>query len=140
VGTGAVSVTRHDIDGDGVPDMLVADQGSGDNAVLFRSWDNTGGWVARPGPRLKCGGSGPIGVTLRDMTGDGIPHLVVTNGQSGTMAILPGVGQGFFNDQNPQILTIPGNPVIAQPPAFVGSSGSGVVVTAAGQLIGLNLD
>jgi hypothetical protein len=77
-------------------------------------------------------------VDVRDLNGDGLPDLVVTNGQSGTLAVLPGVGQGFFNDQHPFVLNIPGNPLIGAP-SFVGSSGDGVVATGDGRLVGFDL-
>jgi len=139
VGTDPVSVTVADVNGDGIPDLLVADQGSNAVTVLFGSYDAAGDWVARPGPRLKSGGEGPVAVTVRDLDGDGIPELVVTNGASGTLAVLPGVGQGFFNDQHPQILTVPGNPVIGAP-SFAGLSADGVLTTGDGRLVAFNLD
>ncbi|MGB6499945.1 MAG: VCBS repeat-containing protein, partial [Thermoplasmata archaeon] len=138
VGTDPVSVTIQDVNGDGIPDMLVADQGSNDIAELFGSYDANGDWVATPGPRLKSGGSGPVAVSVRDVNDNGIPDLVVTNSQSGTFTVLPGVGQGFFNDQNPQVLNVPGNPVL-EAPSFFGTSNQGVVATADGRLIGFDL-
>jgi hypothetical protein len=139
VGTDPVSVTIADVNGDGIPDLLVADQGSNAVTVLFGSYDPAGDWVARPGPRLKSGGEGPVAVTVRDLNGNGIPDLIVTNSASGTLAVLPGVGQGFFNDRNPQILTVPGNPVIGAP-SFAGSSADGVLATGDGRLIAFNLE
>jgi hypothetical protein len=138
VGTDPVNVTIQDVNGDHIPDMLVVDQGSNDIAELFGSYDAAGDWVATPGPRLKSGGSGPVAVSVRDVAGDGVLDLVVTNGQSGTLTVLPGVGQGFFNDQNPQVLKVPGNPVL-EAPSFFGTSNQGVVATADGRLIGFNL-
>ena len=38
-----------------------------------------------------------------------------------------------------QPLTIPGNPVLAAAPSFVGTTGQGVVATADGRLIGFDL-
>jgi hypothetical protein len=139
VGTNPVSVTVQDLNGDGVPDLVVANQGSNDVSTLFGSWDASGNWVGTAGPRLKSGGSGPVAAQAVFPPGGGLPQLVVTNGQSGTLAVLPGVGQGFFNDQNPQIVNLPGNPVLTQGPTF-GASGLGVVVTATGQLVGFNLN
>ncbi len=138
VGTDPASVTIQDVNGDGIPDMLVADQGSNDIAELFGSYGANGEWVATPGPRLKSGGSGPVAVSVRDVTGSGIPDLVVTNSQSGTFTVLRGVGQGFFNDQSPQVLNVPGNPVL-EAPSFFGTSNQGVVATADGRLIGFDL-
>jgi hypothetical protein len=139
VGTNPVSVTIQDLNGDGIPDMVVANQGSNDVSILFGSWDSSGNWVGTAGPRLQSHGSGPIAAQAVFPAGGGLPQLVITNGQSGTLAVLPGVGQGFFNDQSPQIINLPGNPVLTQGPTF-GASGLGVVVTATGQLIGFNLN
>ena len=44
------------------------------------------------------------------MTGDGIPDLLVSNSQSNNVMLLPGVGGGFFNDQNPRIISLPSQP------------------------------
>ena len=127
-----------DINGDGIPDLLIANQGSNDVSVLFGSYDAAGDWVGTPGPRLKSGGDGPIAVTVRDLNGDGIPDLVVTNGGSGTITMLPGVGQGFFDDQHPQTLFNLGGAVV-QPPTFVGDSGVGYAVMAGGDLVRFDL-
>jgi hypothetical protein len=140
VGTNPVSVSVQDLNGDGIMDMVVADQGSNDVSTLFGSWNANGQWVGRDGPRLKSGGNGPIDAQVVFPANGGLPQLVVTNGQSGTLAVLPGLGQGFFNDRNPQIINLPGNPVIPQPPSISGPSGSGILVTATGQLIGFNLN
>jgi hypothetical protein len=138
VGTNPVNVTVQALKGDGVPDLVVANQGSNDVSVLFGKVDANGNWTATPGPRLRSGGLGPVAVTVRDMNGDGIPDLVVTNGGSGTLTVLPGVGRGFFNDQNSQVLNLPGNPAVG-PPTFIGTSGVGVVPAADGRLIGFDL-
>jgi hypothetical protein len=139
VGTKPAGVTIADVNGDGVPDLLVPNQGSNDVSVLFGSRDAGGNWVATPGPRLKSGGVGPIAVdVVSDPASPGGADLVVTNGQSGNLAVLPGRGLGFFNDQDPRSLAIPGNPVITQPPVFIGPPGSGVVPTTGG-LAGFNL-
>ena len=139
VGTNPAGVTIADLNGDGVPDMLVANQGSNDVSVLFGHLDASGHWFATAGPRLSTGGSGPVATTLRDLNGDGIPDLVVTNGQSGTFSVLPGVGQGFFNDTAPRTLPVPGNPTL-QPPEFFGNSDAGLVVTGDGRVMAFNLD
>src|SRR5262249_12263504 len=113
VGTDPVSVTIQNVKGGNIPDLLVANHGSNDASILFGSLDASARWGGAPGPRLKSGGSGPIAVNVvSGPNSRGGLDLVVTNGQSGTLAVLPGVGRGFFNDQNPQILNIPGNPVV----------------------------
>jgi hypothetical protein len=140
VGTNPVSVTIQDLNGDSIPDLIVTNQGSNDVSLLFGSWDASGTWVGTAGPRLKSRGSGPIAAQAVFPADGGLAQLVITNGQSGTLAVLPGVGQGFFNDQNPPIVNLPGNPVLTQGPTFFGSSSSGVLLRATGQLLGFNLD
>ncbi len=67
VGTAPASVTVADINDDGIPDMLIADQGSNDVSVLFGSYNSQGDWVGEAGPRLKSGGDGPIAVSVQDL-------------------------------------------------------------------------
>jgi hypothetical protein len=139
VGTDPVSVAIASVAGGSVPDMFIADQGSNDVATLVGTIAN-GQWVGTPGPRLKTGGSGPVAVSVvSDANSPGGNDLVVTNGQSGTMTRLPGVGQGFFNDQNPQTVVNLGTSVIGAP-SFIGDSGRGVAVATDGQLLGFDLN
>jgi hypothetical protein len=139
VGTAPASVTVTDINGDGIPDMLIANQGSNNVSVVIGSLDVHGNWQGTLGPRLKTGGDGPIAVNLHDFNGNAVADLVVTNGGSGTLTMLPGVGLGFFDDRNPQELLNIGSAVIA-PPTFVGSSGLGYVVTTTGDLMRFDLN
>jgi len=139
VGTAPASVTVADLTGNGIPDMLVADQGSNDVSVIFGSYDAKGDWVGIPGPRLKSGGDGPIAVIVRDLTGNPVPDLAVVNGGSGTVTLLPGVGGGFFDDQHPKVLFNLGSALI-EPPTFTGDSGLGYAVTAGGSLVRFDLD
>ncbi len=140
VGTAPASVTVADINGDGIPDMLIANQGSNDVSVMFGSYDASGDWVGTPGPRLKSGGDGPIAVVVqRSGRQRAVPDLAVVNGGSGTVTVLPGVGRGFFDDQHPQTLFNLGSAVV-QPPTFVGDSGLGYAVTAGGDLVRFDLD
>jgi hypothetical protein len=139
VGSAPVSVTVADINGDGVPDMLIANQGSNDVSVIFGSYDRSGNWVGTIGPRLKAGGIGPIGVDVRDLNGDGIVDLAVMDGGSGTITMLTGVGQGFFDDRHPKLLFNLGSAMV-QPPTFVGKTAIAYAVTAAGQLLRFDVD
>jgi len=139
VGTAPASITVADLNGDGIPDMLIANQGSNDVSVIFGSYDASGDWVGIPGPRLKSGGDGPIAVIVRALNGDLVPDLAVVNGGSGTVTELPGVGGGFFDDRKPKVLFNLGGAVL-QPPTFAGDSGVGFAVTAGGDLVRFDLN
>jgi hypothetical protein len=132
------SVAVADINGDGIPDMLVPNRGSNDVSVIFGSHTDDGARLGTGGPRLKSGGAGPIAVTVRELTGDGIADLAVTNADSGTVTLLPGVGQGFFDDRQPAALLKLGG-ALDQPPTFCGTSNIGFAVTTAGDLIHFDL-
>jgi hypothetical protein len=138
VGTDPVSVTVVGINGqpnlrgdkgDGTPpDLLVADKGSNQVSVVFGKYDGNGNWTGTAGPRLNSGGVGPVlAVAVPGAGGAANPDVVAVNGQSlaggpgGSVVQIPGVGQGFFNDQNlsPINLTSP----VPGPPVFVQSSG-----------------
>jgi hypothetical protein len=136
VGDDPVSLTIADVNGDGIPDMLVADRGSNDVAELLGALDGEGHWTATAGPRFKSGGSGPVAVNLvADAKSLGGFDLAVTNGQSGTVALLPGRGQGFFDDRTPQIVSL--NTPVAGGPIVVG--GEAVFPMLDGALVGFNL-
>jgi hypothetical protein len=157
VGQNPVSITIQDINGDGISDLLVADQGSNDVAILYGSLDpKTGAWVGTLGPRVStqalnqpnAGGSGPMAVAVRDVTGpnghmDGIPDLVVTN-QDGTLTVLPGVGGGFFRDVFGSkssglayLLTIPSPEPLLPPPPVANSP---ILVPTRNQVFSLTPD
>src|SRR5262249_35465064 len=125
-----------DANGDGIPDMLVADRGSNDVAELFGAFDSQGHWTATAGPRFNSGGSGPVAVNLvADASSPGGFDLAVTNGQDGTVARLFGRGQGFFDDRTPQIISL--NTPVAGGPVIVG--GEAVLPTVDGALVGFDL-
>ncbi len=138
VGTAPVSVTVADVASNGIPDLLVADQGSNDVTELFGSYNSAGDWVGIAGPRFKSDGDGPIAVAVQSLTSNGLPDLVVFNGGSGTVNVLPAVGNGFFDDQEPETLFNLGSALV-QPPTFIGNTGVGYAVTAAGDLVRFSL-
>jgi hypothetical protein len=130
VGTNPVAVTISDLTGDGVPDLIVANEGSNDVSILFGQGRGSS-WTLTPGPRLRTG-VGPVSAMIEDVTGprgvpDGIPDLVVSNSQSDNVYVLPGVGNGFFDDRHPLIL-----PLLTSPGALVPlrtePSGGGILI------------
>jgi hypothetical protein len=139
VGTSPTSVTVADVNHDGIPDLLVADQGSNDVTVIFGARNPQGGWTGIPGPRLKSGGDGPIAVFATNPAGSSLPNLAIVNGGSGTITVLPAVGQGFFDDRSPQVLFNFGSAIV-QPPTFVPGTSLAYAVTANGNLVQFNLN
>ncbi len=116
VGTNPVGITVADLIPGGLPDLVIADEGSNQVSILLNT-SQTGGAISfEAGPRLSSGGSGPVSTAVVNLTGGPFPDLLVTNSGSNDVALLPGVGQGFFNDQNPRIYSVGTDPVTS----FVG--------------------
>src|SRR5262249_11138859 len=101
-GTNPVGITVADLNGDQVPDLVIANAGSNDVSVLLGQGTGAG-WTMTYGPRVNTGGQGPTATVVQDVTGDGIPDIVVSNTLSNDVAVLPSVGGGFFNDQSPTL-------------------------------------
>jgi len=123
-GTDPQGITVADLNGDGSPDLVVANEGSNDVSVFFGQGQGAS-WTLTPGPRLASDGIGPTDTLTEDVTGpngkpDGIPDLLISNSVSNNVTVLPGVGGGFFNDVNP--LTIP----VGSQPVQILSVGSGI--------------
>ena len=115
VGTNPVGVTVADVNGDGIPDLVVADKGS--NAVSVLLGEGRGNsWTLRPEIRFQAG-FGPTATVVKDVTGNGIPDILVSDSQSNQVLLLRGIGQGFFDDTNPQIFDVGVEPG----PLFVGN-------------------
>lgn len=80
-----------DVNGDGRPDIVVANTGSGDVSVLL----NRGNGTFEPEQAYRVGGS-PIAVAIADLNGDGLPDIVAANSDIGTLSILLNKGGGLF--------------------------------------------
>lgn len=107
VGTNPSAVFVGDVNRDGIPDVVVANEGSNDISVMLGMSDAEGRWTMKAGPRLSSGGSSPAGITVGDFAGgDGIPDIAVTNRGSNSAAILRGIAGGFFNDTSPTFLPL----------------------------------
>ena len=106
-----------DVNGDGEPDLVVADEGSNDVSILLNQSQKGGTIAFSAGPRLSSGGSGPVSTVVGDFTGGSYPDILVTNSGSNDVTLLPGVGQGFFNDQDPRKYSAGSDPVTS----FVGN-------------------
>jgi hypothetical protein len=106
-GTDPVGITVANLNGR--PDLVIANKGSDDVSILLNEPTASGGFTFVPGPRLRAG-PGPTSTVVQDVTGDGIPDLVVTDSGSNQVRIIPGVGGGFFNDQTARGLAVGSDP------------------------------
>jgi hypothetical protein len=116
VGTNPVGITVANLTG-ALPDLVIADKGSNQVTILLNQ-SQGGNLSFRLGPRLNSGGIGPVSTAVGNFTpGSANPDILVSNSGSNDVTLLPGVGQGFFNDTNPQTFAVHDNPG----PVFVGN-------------------
>ncbi len=95
VGTNPRSVAAADFNGDGRPDLAVANSfnGTGGNSVSILLGTGTGTFGAATNFAV---GLGPISVAVGDFNADGRPDLAVANSNSGNVSILLGNANGTF--------------------------------------------
>ena len=98
VGKYPSSVAIGDFNGDGKPDLAVANSGSGDVSVLLN--DNGGGTFAPAANYATDSGFGPdfalAVVRIGDLDGDGKADLAVANFGAGNISVLLNRGNGTF--------------------------------------------
>src|SRR5439155_3480396 len=90
------SVAIGDLNGDGRPDLAVANLGSNSVSVLLGRGD--GSFDAQV---QYATGNEPLSVAIGDLNGDGRPDLAVANEEPGsnTVSVLLGQGDGSFGTQ-----------------------------------------
>ena len=93
-GSNPVSVTVADVNGDGIPDLVVVNSGSNSVGVLIGNGNGT--FAAQ---KTYATGSAPESARVADLNGDGKPDLVVANSNANTVSVLKGNGNGTFAAQ-----------------------------------------
>src|SRR2546422_4768977 len=86
-GSGPISVAIGDLNGDGRPDLAVANLNSSTVSVLLGN--GAGGFGAKSDFTT---GASPLSVAIGDLNGDGSPDLAVANLNPTTVSVLLGNG------------------------------------------------
>src|SRR5262249_5966896 len=113
------AVTLADLNGDGIPDLIVANSGS-NNVLIYPGLGN-----GQFGPAVNDGngyfvGTNPGGITVATVTVDGLPDLVVADKGSNQVSILLNTSQK-------------GGPITFSAGPRLNSGGSGPVSTVVGR-------
>ena len=102
---GAVAVA--DLNGDGIPDIIVLNSGENDMLVYLGLGGNR--FAA---PLTFYTGTDPVGLTVANVTGNGIPDIIVSNAGSDDLSLFIGIGQGAaWTLQTRPRLRVGNNPV-----------------------------
>ncbi len=107
-----------DFNGDGIPDLAIANQTGNTLTILLGKGDGTFTAAASPST-----GTTPIALAVGDFNRDGIPDLAVVNSGSATVSIFLGKGDGTFTLAS----SIPSTGVGSSPIAVADFNGDGIL-------------
>ncbi|HEX4299492.1 MAG TPA: FG-GAP-like repeat-containing protein [Gammaproteobacteria bacterium] len=105
-GAGPISLTIADVNGNGIPDVIVANANDDTLSVFIGRGDGT----FRPAVAIPTG-KGPVFVTAADMNNDGKLDLLVNNNFDDTLGVLLNKGNGTFG----AMTTTPLGPKLIRP-------------------------
>ena len=94
VGNSPIFAAIADLNGDGKPDLVVANYTDGTLSVLLGRGDGTFG-----AQTTLMVGLGPDCINVADFNGDGKPDILVSNAVSGTLGLMLGNGDGTFQSE-----------------------------------------
>jgi type II secretory pathway component GspD/PulD (secretin) len=98
VGQSPVAIATSDLNADGIPDLVVVNQGDNTVSILLGSSNADGTFSAASGSPLPTATT-PAGIAIGNFTGGTVPSLAVTNKGTGTLALYIGLGSGTFSNR-----------------------------------------
>ena len=116
VGSRPYSIAAADVNGDGKPDLVVANSGSNTVSVLFNT-TTPGATTPAFAPRRDIAtGTNPNALAIADVNGDGRADLLVSNYKSNTVSVLLNSPAVLTGDATVTILGPPAPPAPPAPP------------------------
>ncbi len=83
-GSSPRAVAVKDVNGDGKPDLVVANSGTNDVSVLLGNGDGT----FQAPQSFATTGRNPVAVTVADVNSDGLPDLITANSSTSDVSVL----------------------------------------------------